>query len=784
MAGLTPSVSSPFGNRPNTMGPDGPTGPELPDGGGVGRIASGQNSVGTPAPSEAPAPGAEAGAPDADLDQFLAAVAGGGEVPGELPQDPEGMSTQPEPQGWQSAKEQIQESLVRFKNAFTVTGPESVAVLKQSGMFDDVRQVGSQVQVRRKGRSGWEPFDREKFELLGDTLDFARDAFESIVENSIRGAAAVAGTVGGAAAGTPGGPPGMAAGAASGGTAAAAAGGAAGAVAAKNAGDIMAQNVFGIPRDPNRSMVTENALAAGFGGAFSMIGSVLARRSAARAAQAMESSKTLEHATQRAKETVEDIAEIQKSGIKLGQDGKFRMDPQQMVGAGQVPELDATAKELSTEQSFRNFRRTVEDQIKGAYDSIIGAFKAQSRGASVGEDFVLTAKDVRNLEGKLIGTFRDQAETQLRGVSQPAPRTFQTLQFVNESIQSAGHAERQLGLTPAQARNFMNEVGVMNRLFQRTGGSMRVDTAYAVEKRLTQAINNHIDNPNGRAYAMALMDLRNAVRDDGLDMMEGAFAQMGGGAQGGNKLLEVFQKSRARYSEIMSATRELGGVLQNENISKNALVGKLFEGKDSYKFMQSAKTLIQETNPKLWDDLSAEYFRKLRFDATDPVSGSVNWGQISKKWSSLDDRTKVELLRTTGIPPGGMAALMKVATKVQGASFEALARPPETKMLAGLMKQVFVWSGGGATAQGSAAGSLIEGMGKDQAVMRWLQDGGMEEVLKQMPGLKPERKAMLRDWAASWAPAPVRKAAPATAAVVREGAKTRVRRSAEEAQAE
>jgi hypothetical protein len=668
-----------------------------------------------------------------------------------LPQEETGLvlSDEAAPTGWASAKEQVREAALRLKNAFTVTDKESVDVLKQSGMFEDVRRSKDGVLVKRPGRKGWEKFDREKLELLGDTVDFARDAFEVVVENAFRAGGVAAGTIAAPGAGT---------------LAGAAGAGAAGAVAAKNAGDVVAQNLLGIPKDPERSMPVENALAATFGAGFTMLGSTIARRTAAAAARG-EMKKSVEHAVKRIADTNEDIATVQASGIKLGTDGKFRMDPQQAIGAGQLPEIDATAKELSTEQSFRNFRKQISESVTGAYDSVAKMLGAQAgKGADIGEDFVVSAKDIRNVEGKLIGSFRRLADEKLAGAPQVAPRTLQTVQMMKQSFADPRTGKMTLdaivqnnpGLTDSQARVIMNEVTSVER--QLAKGSMTIDAANALRERLSTTLTKGYNTAAGRPYAVALKDLSDAVRDDHMDMMEKVLKPQD---------LAVYQASKARYREIMGATKQLGGLLENENISRNELVGKLFEGKGSYKNAIAAKTLINETNPKLWDSMAADYFGKLRNDATDPVTNSVNWGQMTKKWGNLDERLQQELLQSTGIPKDGMNALLKLGIRVQGADFPAMARESQKAGVKQLVKSAFILWGGGATAKGGAAGNLIEGMGKDQALAKWLKDGGMEEILQEMPGLKQTKVQALRDWAARFTP---RQAAPTASAMSRRAA--------------
>ena len=727
MAGLTPAVTSPFGNSGTSLPPEPgatpvPSAVTLPD---MNAVKAAQGIPAEPAAAAAPA----------SVDDFFAqldAETAPADPNAAVPIDGE-MSPMPAPEGFASAKEQLKESLARIKNSFAVTGPESVAALKSfPNLFEDVRYTGDKVQVKRPGRKGWEDFDRDKVEMLGDVLDFARDALETGVE----AAGEVAGTAAAVAAGTPLGP-----GAIPIGVGANMASGAASALAAKSMGDAVAQGLMGIPRDPERNMITEGALTTVLGAGFGWMGSSMARRSAMRAAEKVEMKKTVEYATKMAQEATDDIAQISASGIKLGKDGKFFLDPQMMVGAGNIPELDITAKELSTEAGFRNFRNGIRDSITEAYDGAAKTIGAKAgRGADLGDDFILTAKDIRAAEGKLIGSFRDRADKALAMKPQVSPRLYQTVQLMEQQLKTPGHIERQLGLTPAQAKNFAHEMKAIGSLMRRTKGSIRLDTALAVQERLQKSIDKHINSGAGRPYGMALLDLRNAVRDDAVDMMGNVLPE---------REMAEFAASKERYKTIMDSTAQLGKLLDTENISKNELVGKLFEGKGSYKFAKSAKTLINETHPELWDNLAGEYFTKLRNDAT---SGKdVNWGQMAKKWKNLDPRLQKELLDTAEIPPAAMTSLMQIGERVQNATFPFKAKDSNLTMVKRAVKIVANLRGGGA-AQGTAVTSMLEGMGKDQALAKWLKDGGMEEILKEMPGMEAGRKAQFMAWVNGWTP--------------------------------
>lgn len=751
-----------------------------------------------PAPKMTPMPTPES--------EFDAAVSMPEEEPTMGLEDPNQMqSPMPAPEGIAALKEQTREAGARLKNAFAVTDRESIETLKKSGLFDDV-QLGDngRVQVKRKGRGGWEDFDREKFELIGDSIDWARDILEGTIENAFRvgggiSGAAVAvpsGAASGAVAGAPAGPLGAAAGAVTGGglaatlgfTTGAAVGGAAGAVTAKQAGDAVAEKLFGIVPDPDRSKVQENATAMAFGAGFNVLSSKLARRQALKASQTREAKKTLDYARGKAEEAQQMINDVKESGIKLGQDGKFRLDPQQLVGGGGVPDLDVTAKEMSRNTAFQNFRRQIGQNISDAYDSVAKTIGSLSgREGELGKEFVINAQDIRTAEGKLIGSFRKLADQKLVDQSRQAPKTVKAVSDLLielggkvENVARKGGYENanwkviapDLGdvmkanpsLTKNQAKFLIQEVVQLNERLLRAGGNLPVDEVERLYTGFRGKIDASIGTANGKAYAMKLIDLKNAVRDDWTRMINEVLPDSQKGA---------YEKSLARYSEMMGATETLGKLLQTEDISRNALISNLFEGKNSLKMARGAKTLIQESNPGLWQDLTSEYIKKLRLDHIDPISGKTDWSAISKKWNGIGSEMQQEILEGSGIDKKAMDGLIGLGLRFQGADFGAL--PKATKR--GVIRSLFGLLGPTmATTKGDAASNLLEGIGREESMMLWLKDGGLNEVLNTMPGLKPDMEQRLRGWISDWTPSAVKKAPSAVKALPGQVIKTKVRR--------
>ena len=667
------------------------------------------------------------------------------------------------PEGFASIKEQFSEAGMRLRKSFAVTSPENEQVIKESGLFDDVKQDKDGWQVKRKGQKKWSKLDRDGYQLVTDTLDFARDAFEMVVE----GGTEIAGTIAG--------------GLASGGTAsipANIASGAAGAIAAKTAGDAMSQHFLGIKQDPERNLLAETALASTFGAGFGWMGASMARRAATRKFARVEGDKSVRAVVDKVSETMENITEVQNSGIKL--DKNFKVDPNVAAG-GADPELKATAKYVSDTDGYRNFFNQMGDQLTTAYDSLTGAVAnfAGKNTDNIGRDFVLTTKDVRKAEGRLIGDFVQFADKATRGKRQAAPMTFQTLSgFVEELGDAKGKitiesAIENFGVSRESATQLVAKINKARQMSKR--GQMSVDTSKILYDDLSKTIGRMSPAEWSSANGKAIIDLKNAVRDDWVDMVENVLPD---GQKGS------FVKSRARYSELMNAHRSLGNLLKGESISRDVLTQKLFEGTKANEFMTSAKTMIQETNPELWGDLSREYFSKLQRLATEEVgetgSKTVNWKSMGKKWGKLDPRVKKELSEASGFGEKGVSALFELGRKYQNADVGFMAKESsQSAIKRGAKAAIQSFLGGGA-AKASGAVSMLEGVGKDQALMKWLQSGGnMEKITRELKGLSPSAKKSFQTFTDSvydWVPDPITKGA-------QQFGKTETRRSAEEASA-
>lgn len=761
---MQPAVNSAFGNRASAL-----TNPVPPASIAANQGAANQAAVsaldpaamspgvGTPSIEPGTAPlqsGVEAA--NAALQPMAAASADDLFAQIDAEQEADATAALPEQSTFESGLEQLREAGARIKNSFTVTPREQVETLQGTGLFDQVRMGANGVEVIRKGRGAWEPFDRDKLELLGDTLDWTRDIFETAVEGGTELASTVAGAYTTAGFGT---------------VAANAAGGAAGAIAAKSFGDVVAQNLLGIKRDPERNMALENTTAGAIGAGFGFLGSTLARRNAERLARKAAGDKSLRNTLDTVAETMEDIETVRTAGIDIDQGGKFVVDPNIATG-GADPEAAVQAKYLSDTDGYRNFITEIGDKIQGAYNSLADSVSSLAgRNANIGEDVVVNADTIRKAEGNLIGSYRKMARDGAGKRNLPAPKSTQQVnqlitQFggsvevkpnpgtranwvtgqaatpgegvsVSIKLPSTQDILRQNpGLSETQAGLLKGEISHLASRLNKKQGRMRLDDLEVTYNRLNKAIQNSINSPTGKTYAIALMDLRNSVRDDWVDMIGKVIPESAAGD---------YAQSVGRYREIMQATDNLGRLLDSSTISKDALVKHVFEGSKAWNNVQGIKTLIMETNPELWTNLTGEYFNRLLRNAKEEVmttgadgaqriSSKFNFKGIANQWKKLDPRIQDELANSTGVKREGIDALMNLGQKYQNADVGFMAKESERRSLMNNVKNmVLLWAGAGGAAQGSVAANQLKNVGKDGAMMMWLQsNGNMDQIFREM----------------------------------------------------
>jgi hypothetical protein len=737
------ALETPFGNQPGQLAqpvPNATAQPDNPFAAAFENVPQGEIAL-DPAQAAVPVGVApEAGNPfAAAFDQEPLAM--GGETPGvETP--PSDMSQMPPPSGIESVKEQLRETAVRFKNAWTTTDKESVGVLKSSGMFEDVRSKDGQVQVKRTGRKGYENFDRKDFELIGDTLDMARIAFEGVAEAGLEvgGTMLAAGSTGGA------------------GLAAQPAIGAGAAVTAMNFGDVVAEHMVGVERDPQRSRTLENSLAGGLGAGFTWMSGSLARRAAAKQLKKTEAKIGVDAVTESIEKVKESTRELEGAGIQFDKStSEYVVTPNQATG-GQVPELRITEEALSKQPGFRNYVKQRGEELVGAYDTLVGTLNAKS--GNVGGEFKGKFKNMGDFFGSEIGRFRQLAQKRIKD-PQPMPRVVEHFQGLADELQNVPggtSVEKLQGLYGLNDNQAKIVIGRMEQIQQKlTNGATpaEVDVMY---NSLTKQINNNFGKATSQGIADALIPIKNSLRDD--------YAEMIGHVLPENQK-QAYGQFMKKYSTFKEGEESLRGILKHSDISKKALVSELFEGKYSLEKIKSLKVVMDHEDPKMFRELSSEYFQKLAADTLTSKTGrNLNFNAMARKFGT-DGRTGLGsemqdiLLEGAGLTRKQFDSMMHLGQTYQNVDIKSLPVAAKT----GVMRSIWnlmPWAGTGGTAKSGAAENLIQHIGKDASMMEYLQEGGAEAFLKKYPNFSPAKQSAFMQWVDN---AKVTKAAQAVAPV-------------------
>lgn len=775
---MQPAVSSPYGNRGTSL--PNPTPPEsialdqrqanAQSAQGIESVQAPQGGL-TPPPMDAgqiapdPALGQETIPQDVgevpqtaeDLLAMFAAERDGGsselptpeqiaEAPDETPQPQQPVPNTDLPGLSPDELKAHKERFTRFREAFAQHPDESMQVLRESGVFEDVRKTRSgAIEVKRPGED-WEDLDR--------SLVTARDLFTLSAEWAGRGAGAL---IGAAAAPFTGGAS-IPAGSVVGGTIAA--------LAAENTADLFAQVALGIDRSPERNFLTENAIRAGLAATFGKAGKIFSNWQAGKKLARESATGIVERAQNLAQGAAEDINQVNNLGIKYNLNtGKLTLDPQQSVGSEIIPDLNATAQDLGTLPEFQNFRQRVGEQIQEVYDGVTKSLGAIIRGSNIddlGKDFTFDSKEVRKVVGKQIGDFRRLVDDKVAGQTHVTPQTWQTIDTMfNSTLDSkTGKPTVEMvqdmfpGLERDQAQQFIRHISDVRQAV--ADGGLSLDAAIKFERRISNLVTSGFSGGSrGRSIAESLKPVQDSLRSDISSIMENSLSP---------QQAAQYAEQVSKYRKIMEATRNVGNLMNENGLSKDAFLDRITKGGVSYDRLKNVKTLMDEANPELWNQTVEGFFQKMRNDSLsfskivkrgeEGVSdGVINWGKMHRTWNKLDERIRKEFTNTLGMEASDMNAIMRVGQRIQNvADFNALPTPEKVS----LAKTAMTFAVGDALAWGrlrlNTGRSLLEGMGHNQAVMKWLKDGGVEEVIKKMPALKPGARDRIRSFITSWQP--------------------------------
>jgi len=646
----------------------------------------------------------------------------------------------------QRVKTGVQESLARAKVSFGVTDDEKLRAAQS--IFPSAVLQGGEIFRRSKSTGNLVPLDPDSIELIDDTLDFARDILEGVSETGLT----AIGTAGGAVA--------------TGGTGtlpAAVAAGAGGAVAALQIGDFFQEAVLGIERDPERtSRKSEAAIAATFGGAFNMLGSALARRTATKLAGKAKLKKlaasTGDEAVNEVALAEEAIKTVQDSGLAKSVNGDILLTPNQINPSN--PNVTAKAKDIADRPEFASFLAEQGKVLDDAYQTVAAAVgNAGTSKAGLGERFVRSVSDINKAEGRIIGQFRKEA-LKVAG-DLPAPvQNFR--QFIGETSQALGIVPGEKvnvdlvldnfpDLTETQAKILGKKFSSLTDLVAKNPDGLPLKVIDSEYKKLTTQINILMGGQAGKPLGYKLIQMKNALRDD---WTQAIGEKLGPGSQ------EAYQSALGKFSKIRGASDKLNLLLKNEDISKEALSKKLFSGQTSLANIRNVKTVIQEGDPDLWKDLVFDYVSGLKNKHTNADTLSVNWQALSKDFDKLGEAGKKELFDGAEFSSDQFGAVIKLGRLTNLGEVELKESMSNASFFKRVKNAIITLAPTFIGTRVANASELIGSFGKDKALAKFLSAGGLDEILKGVPakkriGLRNKLQPMI-DAIASGAKAAVR----------------------------
>lgn len=643
----------------------------------------------------------------------------------------------------QTAKEVVGDTVARFQASWGVTDAEKVGKLKEIYGPKGVRQAqDGTIQIKRPGEAGFRDFDPDSglfsLDIINDIADFGRDAVEGgvVVADRILSARGKKGAP------------------MSGGRLAmGAAAGAADAVISLNVGDWIAENLVGIKRDPTRDGAKESAIAgglgAGFATGFGLAASSLARRRIA--AEARKSTVAASEVRQIADDVAQSADSLERNGIKIS-NGKMVLSPGQITG-DLSPEAKTLDFDLSTEGPVRNFFVEQGKLIGSAFDTMKQGF-VNTTGKPAEELFQSVkkaAKATRELEGKTIGTFRNEALK----VSQNAPRPMQkTAEGLNDFLTEFGFdrvggklraptleqiKERFPDANEAVLGKVRSLATDLNGIMIKNNGAVPLKDVDRLYSGFRDTIDNFMGTSSGDGVARKLIDIKNRLRDDWAVHIGAELSERAPGS------LEAYQASMKKYSDILSAQDTLSRILKKKDLSSAAFANHIFNPAQGKERVGQLKTLIQASDPRLWDDLVSQHVDLLHKEALDPKTGRTNWLKLSQKFDKLE---KSEVLDQMLDPAqkANMKNFFTIAKKVDS-KFNFKEGAPVDKSMVSTVRNLLITAAAPVSFIARLSSgqqltqSMIDSIGKDKALAKWLNGEGLELVLKGVP---PKEAGRLR----------------------------------------
>lgn len=614
--------------------------------------------------------------------------------------------------------EQISEFPARLEASFAMTPKEQQFVLERRYGSDNVRKRGNDFQIKKGDK--WRDFDSEGFEILNDLIgDGGRGIVEQgATELSTAGAATLTAPVSMTGAGLAVTIPAIAS--------ARAAGGAIGTAIA----DHIAESLYDIPRDPERSrtkeLATSAVINATFGKVGDMIGSYFAKKGAEKATRLMG-------------QKVDDVLKADIGALKEASDalekaalldpvqtafGKTTYLPESAVMDG-APDITFRAKVYADNPEVIRVKGELGAGVQKVITQINDKIAAAPQ--TTGSKILSKVANIELEEGRVIGDFRKDFLEEGGNAWHGFYNTRDALKKVQDTLGYIPGSDE----APKDAASIMLQKRFEKFTDLATNGNNRVgaETLADAYDGLNEAIKNARlwDKPNRKIQEDALLDLWRGVRDDYSKAI---------GVTLGDKVVKgkTYSEHLKRFAEIKGATKDLKNLLIDPNTGKATITAESFaqnlfgNTKATAKDIQAAKTIFKD-DPKVWDQI-----RRIRLDdllkkSYDPVKESYNGVKFTNSILSMPNEVAEELA-------GGKEGLnlLKAAqvysNRLQNYTVENLSDSKDAK---DALSRALALTSNFVQAKGLAVWDLFSAAGKSRGVAKYLDGAGRDEMLKLAP---------------------------------------------------
>lgn len=534
-------------------------------------------------------------------------------------------------------------------------------------------------------------------------------------------------------------------------------GGAVGGASANMAGNL-AQGLVGVPPDPSRNLPLELGVSTALGGM------IPASAQAARTVVSGEVAPALRKFATHTPEFVESqIAKAQADAQLVN--GLLNRN----VPAGVITEaVPAASEELrmlaKNKPEVANSLLDYGKSLGEAYDSLFNFIGNKSGERRIGQEFTATPEILRKAEGAVIGQYRQIARDAAKGAPQPMQALSQSVHDVLQefgaevipattkkigNIQAgevpktvevaaqikfppANEIQQKLGLASiAQANTILNQVKDVSNMLMKSQGKMSLEQVEQAYKGLGRILDNasYTDAPVfnyiGRMKKALTQDWDNA-----LDHYAGN--------------INGYQDAKANYRLVKDGIENLSGLLKKDNVTKEYLTKYIFDSpSDALSRMQSVRAILKQSdNPDLWSDIVYTKLMNTAESAKVPLRPEFrDWSKILTDYSKLPNEVKSEMFKGMEKDRGIYEAMIRTGARLQNVSPQELLNSRSMQNKVATQVAQVLQPSGFISQKINTVGDWLSSLGKGKAVAAYLNEGGIEDVLKRFP---PSKRGIIR----------------------------------------